>query len=323
MPSRAIGCALAALLSAGCPSDPNEPTWEPAFDTSAAGALSGVWGSGPDDVFIVGGTETAEIYHFNGAEWSPMDAPDVGLLVWVFGFGPDDVWAVGVGGAVVHYNGSAWSVVDAGTTTDLWGVWGTSSSDLWIVGGSVSAGDPVILHHDGDTFTPHVLEPSENPLEVHALFKIFGVGSKLFAVGQRGLIVEYDGASWVRRPAGAEADDDFISLYGISESSIVAVGGRNTARIAIYDGSGFETIRPEGVFGLNAVFVDASGAAFIGGVPGFVAELDVAAREVDRQFTTAETIHAMWGDDRGRVYAVGGLFVAPFNGIALIRDDNQ
>lgn len=322
MPLRTLGCAVVLIAAAGCPNDPAPPTWEPAFDTSAAGALSGVWGSGPGDVFIVGGTETAEIYHFDGADWSPMQAPDVGLLVWVFGFAPDDVWAVGVGGAVVHYDGADWSAVDAGTTTDLWGVWGTSSGDLWIVGGSVSAGDPVILHHDGVDFTPHALDASENPLAVHALFKIFGVGSKLFAVGQRGLIVEYDGVRWVRRPAGVEADDDFISLYGRSEDSIVAVGGRNTARIAIYDGASFETIRPEGVFGLNAVFIEAGGAGFIGGVPGFVAELDVAARTVDGLVTTAETVHAMWGDDQGRVYAVGGLFVAPFNGIALVRNES-
>ena len=35
-------------------------TWSEAFDTSAAGSLSGVWGTGPDDVFIVGGTEAVK-----------------------------------------------------------------------------------------------------------------------------------------------------------------------------------------------------------------------------------------------------------------------
>jgi hypothetical protein len=314
--------AFAALLCAACPSDdPGPPVWEPAFDPSSAGALSGVWGSGPDDVFIVGGGDRGEIYHYDGAAWSPMEAPDVGLLVWVFGFGPDDVWAVGVGGGVVHYDGTAWTQIDAGTTTDLWGVWGTSSSDLWIVGGSVSAGDPVILHHDGVTFTPHQLDAEANPLEVHALFKIFGVGSRLFAVGQRGLIVEYDGATWSKVSAGPEADEDFISLYGISGETIVAVGGRNTARIAFYNGSTFETVRPEGVFGLNAIFVDASGAGFIGGVPGFVAELDVGGREVTGLVNTAETIHAMWGDDQGTVYAVGGLFAPPYTGVALFHEE--
>jgi hypothetical protein len=280
-----------------------------------------VWGSGPDDVFIVGGGDDAEIVHFDGSDWSPMEVPEVGLLVWVFGFGPDDVWAVGVGGAVVHYDGAAWTQVDAGTTTDLWGVWGTSSSDLWIVGGSVSAGDPVILHHDGATFTPHALDPAENPQSVHALFKIFGVGSKLFAVGQRGLIVEYDGATWTRVSVGAEADDDFIAVYAIDEQTIIAVGGRNTARVAIYDGDAFETVRPPEVFGLNAIFIDSRGRAHTGGVPGFVAELDVETGEVTGLVSTTETIHAMWGDDQGVVYAVGGLFVAPYGGVALVHED--
>ena len=319
-----IGAVALAALSA-CPGpESTEVVWEPAFDTAGAGALSGVWGSGPDDVFIVGGKETAEIYHHDGVGFSPMaGVPEVGLLVWVFGFGPADVWAVGVGGAVLHYDGQSWTALDAGTGADLWGVWGTSSSDLWIVGGSVSAGDPVILHHDGASFTPHVLDPAENPLEVHALFKVFGVGSKVFAVGQRGLIIEHDGARWTRVPAGAEADDDFVSLWGTSEDNIVAVGGRSSGRVAFYDGESFETVRPEGVLGVNAVFIEADGTGHIGGVPGYVAELDVGARQVSSQTLTGEGIHAMWGDDQGRIYAVGGRFLPPYSGVALVRTERN
>ena len=56
------------------PSDPPPPgeevSWEAAFDTTAAGSLSGVWGSSPNDVFIVGGTDVGgEIYHYDGSSW--------------------------------------------------------------------------------------------------------------------------------------------------------------------------------------------------------------------------------------------------------------
>ncbi|HRX86965.1 MAG TPA: hypothetical protein P5572_18230, partial [Phycisphaerae bacterium] len=67
--------------------DPSEQwVWNTAFDASELGALSSVWGSGPDDVFVVGGTfDQAEIYHFDGTTWRTMPAPVVPLLVWVFG----------------------------------------------------------------------------------------------------------------------------------------------------------------------------------------------------------------------------------------------
>lgn len=104
--------------------EPAEPLWAEAFDTTASGALSGVWGSGPDDVFIVGGkTDAGEVYHFDGDTWAPQAVPaSTDLLVWVFGFAPDDVFAVGVGGSAVHYDGRAWAALDTGTDADLWGV---------------------------------------------------------------------------------------------------------------------------------------------------------------------------------------------------------
>ena len=35
-----------------------------------------------------------------------------------------------------------------------------------------------------------------------------------------------------------------------------------------------------------------------------------------------ECIHAIWGDDQGTFYAVGGSFSEPFAGIALVRSEN-
>ena len=47
------------------------------MNTTATGALSGVWGTAPDNVYIVGGSDAGgEIHHFDGTAWSPMDVPD-------------------------------------------------------------------------------------------------------------------------------------------------------------------------------------------------------------------------------------------------------
>lgn len=298
--------------------DPANGTWALAFDATNVGALSSVWGSGPNDVFVVGGrTSQGEIYHFDGATWRAMNVPSVGLLVWVFGFGPDDVYAVGLNGSAVHYDGNTWTKLTTGTKEELWGVWGRASNDLWIVGGTVGSGDPVLLHYDGQTFTPVAVPPNDRAAT--SIFKVWGIGSKIYAVGEKGLIIQYDGSQWKQVPAGPNADDDFVSLWGTSDSNIVAVGGRSTARIASFDGANWTTFKPGGA-GLNAAFMDNPEFAVIGGVGGYVGRFEPGSTEpIDEQSPTDFDIHAIWGDGSGAYFAVGGNFSPPFHGVALIR----
>ena len=339
--------ALAALLGwlLGCPpqqtdtgadnTDPNtgqtdsddssrpdnrEPAeWNAPFDFAGVGALSSVWGTSPDNVYIVGGTpEQGEIYHFDGQSWRQMAIPNVPILVWVYGFAPDNILAVGVGGGVLRYDGAEWRKLDAGTTEDLWGVWGPAPDDVWIVGGTVGDGAPALLHFDGVTFTP-VGTPA-NDRNATSLFKVWGIGSKVFAVGERGLIIEYTGGAWAQRPTGADADEDFVSLWGTSEDHIVAVGGRSSARLAVYDGKGWKTSKFAALPGLNAVFIDEADMAVVGGMNGYVAAFDPRTGALTaEQSGTTEAIHAIWGAGDGRYYGVGGRFSRPYRGVALLR----
>lgn len=302
---------------------PAGATWVEAFDTSATGALSGVWGTGPDDVWIVGGTsEQGEIYHYDGTSWSPVPVPaGVGLLVWAYGFGPDDVYAVGVRGAVVHWDGTAWTQMDAGTTRDLWGVWGAAPDDLWIVGGEVSGTWPITLHWDGSAFTEVTLSTEQNLHGGVALFKVWGIDGRIWAVGDLGLIVEWDGTQWVEQFGGQWANDDFVSLWGTSADHVVAVGGRNNGRIAHFDGTSWTTEMPGGMVGLNAVYMGAPDEAVIGGIYGYTATLDpVTGDYVDDTIVTQYDIHAIWGDGAGTYYGVGGTFTEPYYGVAIKRE---
>ncbi|MCA9617540.1 MAG: hypothetical protein KC731_00875 [Myxococcales bacterium] len=323
--------ALAAFVLTGCPEETEtnppppdeEPKWEEAFDTSDAGSLSGVWGSGPDDVFIVGGSDDGgEIYHYDGTSWSPMTLPaGTPLMVWSYGFGPSDVYSVGLEGAMLHYDGSSWSAIDTGTTEQLWGIFGFSPSDLWIVGGDPFTDDPLILHYDGSTFTPHVVEASENLQGAKSLFKVWGIDGTVYAVGQKGLILRFDGSAWKAMPAGAKADQDFVSLWGTRADHIVAVGGRGNGRIATFDGQSWTTVAPNALGGLNAVHMVEDDVAVIGGILGFAGRFEVGSGEVvnEADGLTRVDIHAIWGDGQGTHWAVGGSFISPHQGVALKR----
>lgn len=299
------------------------PHWDEAFEVGDDTALSGVWGSGPDDVYMVGGDETrGAVYHYDGTDWTEdtsVDTPD--LLVWVFGFGADDVWIVGETGTVLHGSFGSWAEVDSGTEAPLWGVWGSDPDDAWVVGGSPSGDTPTLLHWDGVGFTPHTLAPEQNDRKAVALFKVWGIGGRTFAVGQDGLIIEYDGADWVQMAAGPEANDDFVSLWGTSVDRIVAVGGRASARLATFDGTAWTTTASSSVPGLNAVTLVSPDEVVVGGVNGWVGHLDPETGEFvgENVVDAVSDVHAAWFDGVDTTWAVAGRFTEPFRGTALRR----
>lgn len=297
----------------------DEPAWSEAFDATGAGALSGVAGTGPSDVWVVGGTpEQGTIRHFDGTDWAEVPAPAVGLLVWVVAWSPDEALAVGVGGGIARWDGAAWAAVDSGTTTDLWGVWGTSPDDVWVVGGDPRAGEPVILRGDGGGFAPVPLDPAENDRLAHALFKVWGVDGRVFAVGQSGLALEWDGAAFAQLSTGADATDDFVSLWGESVGDVVAVGGRSNAQLGRFDGSTWTTTQEPGAPGLSAVATSAD-EVVVAGIGGWAGHLDAKGALV-RERAGGHDLHAAWHDGEGRFYVVGGRFYEPYEGTALVRE---
>lgn len=316
----AAACAPGSNPDAG-PSP--EVQWDHAFQIAEAGSVSSVWGSAPDNVYAVGGGPLGTVVRFDGTQWKMQNVPEVPLLVWVHGTGPNDIWAVGTGGGALHFDGERWTKIDTGIETDLWGVFARSATDVWVVGGYVDREQPVSLHFNGTTFEAVAIPESENPLRASALFKVWGIGNKLFAVGQRGLILEWTGTAWRNQPAGAEANDDFVSLWGTSENQIVAVGGRSNARIAKYDGATWHTIAPFGYGGINGVYMSRPGEALVAGVFGLAGTYNLETDEIIEEDTqTRFDLHAIWSDGEGRAYAVGGNFLAPYAGVARVRSED-
>ncbi|NNL97995.1 MAG: hypothetical protein HKO63_07305, partial [Acidimicrobiia bacterium] len=106
---------------------------DPPGTAHRTGQATGIWGSGPDDVYVSAfrwdsyPTDAhAVAYHYNGAGWTAITdfgtGSDLPLRMWdVWGTAPDDVWFVLEDGRLLHYttpNTPPVAIDDAYTTAE-------------------------------------------------------------------------------------------------------------------------------------------------------------------------------------------------------------
>ena len=324
LPILGLGSALAFLLgSCGGPS--RDAGWQPEPGGDGFGWLLSTWAPSDGPRYLVGGLpeEGRIVTDAGGGLSRVMDIPQVPLLNWVHGTSASDIFVVGDAGPALHFDGSAWTLQPTPTTEALWGVWGAAPDDVWAVGGRGNASSvATLLHYDGDAWASVPLPEFQRP-NVTALFKIWGTAAdNVYAVGRSGVILHYQGESWVEEASGT--GDDLIALYGTSPNEIVAVGGRSNGRVTIWNG---ETWRAESLAplpGLNGVFMRTPGVVHVVGVEGTIARLDLVAGTFREEVpATALDFHAIFGDSAGVLTAVGGNFTAApgeEEGIAFVRN---
>jgi hypothetical protein len=191
-------------------------------DIPADHALHGVWGTSPDDVWIVGSIpvpypdpdqhrmgEEAEVFRWDRAtgtvtrEAAFYTDSGVARFHGVGGSGPDDVWAVGQkypSGAAAgyafaaHFDGTSWTAMAQPeevqldrTYLDVVARAPGAEDGCWIAGVGGSA-----VRFDGAAWTQ-----ASSPLTDH-LGGIAVRGDVMFAAGYPGKILRWDGAGWVR-----------------------------------------------------------------------------------------------------------------------------
>lgn len=104
------------------------------FNSVTTRNLNGIWGSGGDDIWMVG--EAGEIIHANGPSSVRVSSSTTAELFGVWGSAANDVFAVGQGGRLAHYDGMSWTSMTlpqaAGAT--LRSIYGGAPGPIWIVG---------------------------------------------------------------------------------------------------------------------------------------------------------------------------------------------
>jgi len=261
--------------------------------TTSPVSFNGIWGSGPDDVWIVGGPGTT--LHWDGAKLSFSAIETHQSLSGVWGSGKDDVWAFATDRSVWHtrgYNGedAGWSrsseMTDAasasGNPTPILAMWGASASDVWAVGPSMTQGRlslPSVLHCDGW---------HDGVLRWQTSTTSFG------------------------DDAGAITPVSFNAICGGTSSGIWIVGEGGKTRYTSGwrgDHASWTPINSQTSRALYAVFCGPDGVVWAAGEGGTMARFtralggDYAAEAVTTP--TTASLRALWGTAADDVWAVG------------------
>lgn len=326
-----LACNASDDAPAGTPdaAAPDAGAWVAPVAVGEAGALLSVFGTGPDEILAVGGQpEAGAAFRFDGASWARAALPDGPLLNWVHAV--DDVtFVVGNEGLCLRREGQGpFTPLETGVDAPLWGVFAVSPTDVWVVGGDAAAsGDappaPVLLHFDGTAFAPVALPPVDRTFR--ALFKVWAAdATHVWAVGQSGVVLAFDGRAWTQVLAGT--DQDLISLWGTGPTQVAAVGGRSHGVLSRFDGAAWRTEvladaeRGTPAPGLNGVYMAPDGTTWVVGDRGHVLRIPPGTFIYEREpAPTSMVLHGVWGAPDGRRVAVGGtlLDAPPWAGVLL------
>lgn len=194
---------------------------------TTAATLYGVWGSGPTDVWIVGGVANGRrdpdddlVWRWDGTRLAPVvGVPARGAALFkVWGAGPGDVWISGEGGTMLHWDGDAFTdhSAELATPSSVLTVHGCATDDVWAVAGQG------LFHWDGATWarrTDVTLGSASNGVSCGP--------DRVLVVGNAGLKASLDRATgtWTDDRRGPPTGTDLHGAWIDPAGRAWAVGG--------------------------------------------------------------------------------------------------
>jgi photosystem II stability/assembly factor-like uncharacterized protein len=197
--------------------------------------LYAVWGRSGSDVYAVG--ETGTFLHYDGQTWSNIatSVEDDLYGVWTDAK-TEHTYLVGWNGTIIDYFNGKLSTTPPSTKADLNGIWGMPGENSVFVVGAPREDDTqklryTIIRFDGRNWSPMetaVVQPGYGQLN-----GVWGTSpTDVFAVGDDGIILHFDGKSWTKMDSGSTSH--LYGVWGISSNSVYAVGNYGT--ILFYNG---------------------------------------------------------------------------------------
>ena len=309
--------SLTLLIAAttGCPDDPVTPPpaapWQIVGERQPEAFLS-ITGTSATDVWAVGadGRDGPVVQHFDGTTWERKVTGSRGDLWWAHALPGGVVYLAGENATVLRYDGTSFTRMRTPgiARNTVFGVWASGDNDVYAVGSSAGRSG-FIWHFDGTTWTDLLL-PSDMPRlangEVAGLFKVWGDGAgNVWVAGARGALLKSTaGGAFATVATGTELT--LFTVHGAG-ANVVAVGGAGNGVIVEGGGAAFADRTPDAAPLFQGVFLTATGG-FASGARGDIYSKNGASWTlVDHRLAlSVESLHAVWVDPTGGVWAVGG-----------------
>lgn len=273
-------------------------------------ALLSVVGNAADDVWAVGSDKGAGplVLHFDGAAWSRLETGHRGHLWWVHPFPNGVVYLAGAASTILRYDGANFTrMATPGIARHtVFGIWGAAPDDVWAVG-SVSSRNGFVWHYDGTTWRDVEL-PSDTPVDAGkdhpGLFKVWGDGQgTVWMAGGGGLVLKTEGDRLVRVETNSTAQLFTIAGEG---DDVVAVGGSGIGAVLQKSGAALAPATVDA--GLLQGVAVRGGRAYAAGAGAEIYRREGGAWVPENAGLglSIESLHAVWIDPQGAVWAVGG-----------------
>ncbi len=239
--------------------------------------------------------------------WNAQSTPDDQGNRGLWGSAANNVYAANHTG-MLQYNGTAWSHVPALRWRSLYDVWGSSAANVWGVGekGELVRWDGsawTLFRYDGTSVASRPLGNFDAPAKSYALRGVWGSSaSNVFAVGDSGVVLRYNGTAWTRMTTGTT--DPLNDVWGSGPSDVYAA--TSTGRLLRFNGTAWSFVSGVQVPGaLRSVWGSAANNVYAVGDGGMMMRYNGSSWSRVR-LPTRDVLYAVWGSSASNVYAAGG-----------------
>jgi hypothetical protein len=250
--------------------------------------------------------------------WSTQPTPDDQGNRGIWGSSAASVYAANHTG-LLRYDGAAWSHVPAVRWRTLHDVWGSSATGVWAVGDKGEMvrwdGTAWTLHrYDGTSVAAKSLGDFDTPASAYTLRGVWGSSAaNVFAVGDSGVVLRYNGATWTRMATGTTAQ--LNDVWGSGPNDVYAA--TSTGRLLRFNGTAWSAVAAVQAPGaLRSVWGSSAGNVYAVGDGGMMYRYNGSSWQRIR-LPTRSVLYTVWGTGASNVYAAGaGGALYRYNGAA-------
>ncbi len=288
-------------------------------DTTAIGYinLQGIWGVSANNIYAVG--TGGNILNFDGSAWQKTNSGSAANLYGIWGTAADNVFAVGTNGTILRFGPTVQSTTTTTiiptTTTTVFSTIPTTTTTIFSTSTSTFLPTSTTTMISTTTSIPI---PGWNVMAqgmtFQTLWSVWGSsGSNVFAVGDGGTILHYNGTGWAPSTFGSTA---LLAVAGAGENDVHAVGAGGT--ILHYNGSSWITEPSYTGYDLKGIWVEPAIDSFVVGSGGTILH-DNGTGWTAMSSAIATPLNAVWGSLSTDVFAVGaGGVILHYDGTSWI-----